>query len=145
MSHRSAGVTMRHHVTSGPVIRCFVQCWSAGVLAGLDISQVSSVSTAQQWTKRDACDQIVNLWQQTHELFLTNGLFVCDYDLNLVLFRSLCLSVFRGFSVIQNGYQHIWVRVCWYNGDAGILSCRSGDSKTSKSCMTNWKNVRQHD
>ena len=21
---------MRHHVTSGPVIRCFVQCWSAG-------------------------------------------------------------------------------------------------------------------
>lgn len=133
-----------YHATSCDIRSCHslfcavLECWQAW-------TSPRSALWAQQWTKRDACDQIVNLWQQTHELFRTNGLFVCDYHLNLVLFRCLCLSVFRGFSVIQNGYQHIWMRVCWYNGDAGILSCRSGDSKTSKSCMTNWKNVRQHD
>lgn len=142
MSYRSAGATMRNHVTSGPIILssfCAVlECWQAW-------TSPRSALWPQKWTKRDACDQIVDLWQQIHQLFRTNGLFVWDYDLNLVLFRRLCFSVFRGFPVIQNDFQHIWVRVCRYNGDAGILSCRSGDSKTSKSCMTNWKNVRQHD
>ena len=54
-----------YHATSCDIRSCHslfcavLECWQAW-------TSPRSALWAQQWTKRDACDQIVNLWQQKH-------------------------------------------------------------------------------